>query len=318
MLDLTNTTLLFVETRAHKITARVIEDCIRKADFGKIIVFTDKPELIQVPTIPVMRGSPTTGNPNDPVEVVYPAPYFIPCVDFPNKREAGEFYYARAMGAVTTDYALMLEWDGGIFNPDKWRPEFFDYDYIGAPWTVRPGDPYDVGNGGFTLMSRRLGHFIAEMRSSFPVATDVDVCRKQRVHYEAAGFKWPKADLASLFSWELGRRNPDHFGFHGAFNWPALLSRDELVARATLMLETDYLMSKMPSLIKEARWLLDVLPGIERYSNRYRQHVPSYPDPNHRVGVHTPSPQQRAAMQLAHIQRAGNMAHQIRNRDLKA
>src|SRR6185369_12875400 len=111
MLDLRNTTLLFVETRAHKITARVIEDCIRKADFGEIVVFTDKRDLIQIPNIPICRDIMTSAMTGVEPEIFHPRPRFIPCVDFPNKREAGEFYYAHAMSEVKTDFALLLEWD---------------------------------------------------------------------------------------------------------------------------------------------------------------------------------------------------------------
>jgi hypothetical protein len=139
LLNLKNTTLLFVETRAHEITKRVIEDCISKADFGDILIFSDQPERI-----------PVAG-----------ARYeLVP--DFPNKKLAGQFYYASAMSRVETDFALMLEWDAGIFDPSKWKPEFFNYDYVGAPWVVRPGDMHDVGNGGFTLMSKGLGHYAVE------------------------------------------------------------------------------------------------------------------------------------------------------------
>ncbi len=113
MLDLSRVTLLFVETRAHEITNRVIKDCISKCNFGEILIYTDKPDLFDTSV------------------------RFLPCIDFPNKKDAGAFYYGKAMEAVTTDFALMLEWDGGIFDATKWKPEFFDYDYIGAPWQVR-------------------------------------------------------------------------------------------------------------------------------------------------------------------------------------
>ena len=36
-----------------------------------------------------------------------------------------------------------------------WRPEFLDYDYIGAVWP-HVLDKYNVGNGGFSLRSKAL------------------------------------------------------------------------------------------------------------------------------------------------------------------
>lgn len=277
MLDLSRVTLLFVETRAHEITKRVIDDSLSKASFGDVVIYSDKPELIPVP-----------------------GARHIPCIDFPDKKSAGAFYYGRAMEAVETDFALMYEWDAGIFDPTKWKPEFFNYDYIGAPW-VRPfGDHYDVGNGGFTLMSKKLGHWAVTNVRKHPVYTDWDFCRFQRPAYEAAGFKWPNAALASLFSWELGPRNPDHFGFHGAFNWPTLLPRDEVITRAKIMIKSDYLALKLRDVFKAAPWLESEMT-TEEWS-RYLDLVP----PQSRLKPNIPgmmSNQQRQAMLLMQAQR---------------
>jgi hypothetical protein len=279
LLNLKNTTLLFVETRAHEITKRVIEDCISKADFGDILIFSDQPERI-----------PVAG-----------ARYeLVP--DFPNKKLAGQFYYASAMSRVETDFALMLEWDAGIFDPSKWKPEFFNYDYVGAPWVVRPGDMHDVGNGGFTLMSKGLGHYAVENFKRFPVYTDWDFCRTQRKNFEAAGFKWPDRVLASHFAWELGPRNPDHFGYHGAFTWPVTLPKEEVIERARLMLKTEYLTVKARQLFKEAPWLESELTP-EEVATFYNTVPPGYVLRPKIYGMM--SPQQRAAMQLAQAQRRG-------------
>src|ERR1039458_8310743 len=96
MLDLSRVTLLFVETRAHAVTKRVIDDCLLKANFGDVLIYTDKPDLI-----------PVGG-----------ARYEI-VPDFPDKKEAGRFYYGEAMAKVETDFALMLEWDAGICDLRK-------------------------------------------------------------------------------------------------------------------------------------------------------------------------------------------------------
>lgn len=278
MLDLSRVTLLFVETRAHAITARVIEDCLSKATFGAVLIYTDQPDRIPVP-----------------------GARYISVPDFPNKREAGMFYYGEAMANVSTDFALMLEWDAGIFDPAKWRPEFFNYDYIGAPWMVGPGDTQDVGNGGFTLMSRSLGLYVYENRKRLPVTTDWDFCRVQRRHYEAAGFKWPKRDLASLFAWELGPRNPEHFGFHGAFTWPYVLTRAEVIERATLLTQTPYLLTKMTDLVKHAPWLETELAPAD-----WAKYRALYPAVGVRPATVFPSNRQRA-MQLV-VQQRRNLA----------
>lgn len=291
MLNLKNTTLLFVETRAHEITKRVIADCLLKADFGEVLIFTDKPELLPVP-----------------------GARYVSVPDFPNKKLAGEFYYGKAMAWVETDYALMLEWDAGIFDATKWRPEFFDYDYIGAPWQTT--DQLKVGNGGFTLMSKKLGHFACENLARFPVDTDWNFCRIQRRHYEDAGFKWPSAQLASFFAWELGQRNAQHFGYHGAFNWPVLLPRDEIIERAHIMLKSEYLTLKLREVFRHAPWLADALgpAGMETFVKV----VPS----GYVLRPKIPgmmSNQQRAAMLISQGQRRAHVINsQTNTKGLKA
>jgi hypothetical protein len=65
---------------------------------------------------------------------------------------------------ITTDYCMLIHADGYIVRPDLWQEEFFDYDYIGAPWPL-PTDSYSyrtprgelvrVGNS-VSLRSKRL------------------------------------------------------------------------------------------------------------------------------------------------------------------
>lgn len=298
MLDLSHVTLLFVETRAHDITKRVIDDCLTKADFGDVLIYSDQPTRIPVPG----------------------ARYEI-VPDFPNKKEAGRFYYSEAMAKVETDFALMLEWDAGIFDPTKWQSEFFNYDYVGAPWIVRANEigTLDVGNGGFTLMSKGLGHFLCENTARYPVTTDWDLCRKQRPDLEGHGFKWPNRDLASAFSWELGPRNLDNFGYHGAFRWIDMLSREELAIRAKFMTETPYLLSKMGDIFRydPVPWLENEL-GPEAWA-KFQQVYPQRP--GHVLQPRYPgymSPQQRAAMMLMQAQRRGFVSHHQQNKGLKA
>jgi hypothetical protein len=290
MLDLSRVTLLFVETRAHDITKRVIDDCISKVNFGDILIYTDKPERIPVP-----------------------GARYIAVPDFPNKKEAGQFYYSAAMAEVETDFALMLEWDAGIIDPASWRPEFFNYDYIGAPWNT--SDEMKVGNGGFTLMSKRLGQFLCDHRREFPVYTDWDVCRTWRRQLEQAGnFKWAPYDVARDFAWELAPRSPNSFGWHGAFHWHATLERDELVARAKLLTETPYLLTKMHDIFRydPVEWLEKEI-GEETWAKYRAVHARPPFVPGYIPGRYM-SAQQRAALMLAQQQRLGQFTH----RGLKA
>src|SRR5216684_1929777 len=112
MLDLSRVTLVIVATRGHEICRIAVEDCLRRAVFGGVLIYTDDET----------RVGPLDG-----------ARYFqVP--DWSNKVDAGRFYYSEAMAKVETEFGLLIEWDGGIHDATKWRQEFFEYDYIGAPW----------------------------------------------------------------------------------------------------------------------------------------------------------------------------------------
>lgn len=65
---------------------------------------------------------------------------------------------------VQTDFAMLIHADGYVINPDCWRNEWFQYDYIGAPWPI-PRDNFSylddqgrlvrVGNS-VSLRSRKI------------------------------------------------------------------------------------------------------------------------------------------------------------------
>lgn len=65
---------------------------------------------------------------------------------------------------IYTDFCMLIHPDGYVINPDAWRPEFLEYDYIGAPWPL-PQDDYSyrtpagqivrVGNS-VSLRSKRM------------------------------------------------------------------------------------------------------------------------------------------------------------------
>lgn len=82
---------------------------------------------------------------------------------------------------IETDFCLIVQNDGWVMNGNNWRDEFFNYDYIGAPypefmiiendryigrqsdihyWLQHADNPpthhYEHQNGGFCLRSRRL------------------------------------------------------------------------------------------------------------------------------------------------------------------
>lgn len=122
-------------------------------------------------------------------------------------------------------WVLNIELDGFPVHPELWRDEFFEYDYIGAPWAMSCEwhHGFRVGNGGCSLRSRR---FIAAMRGvdpgPDPPAADVFCCCTPEVRREvnAAGCRYAPVELAIQFSLELPVEDfpewthAQSFGFH--------------------------------------------------------------------------------------------------------
>ena len=135
---------------------------------------------------------------------------------------------------IDTSHTLIVQWDGYIINPRKWDKKFLNYDYIGAPFIPRESDPnycrdeiggfYTIGNGGFSLRSRRL----LEAPSKFKL---VDNNKYTNFHedgffsvyhrrfLEKKGYSWAPYRIAKKFSLEspisLRELNSLPFGFHG-------------------------------------------------------------------------------------------------------
>lgn len=113
---------------------------------------------------------------------------------------------------LDTDFSMMIHDDGFAVNAGAWTDEFFEYDYIGARWWFRQ-HPYNVGNGGFSLRSRKLYDAIR----SLPIPPDVRsveffpgiepedhiICVLYRQQLEEQfGIKFAPPELADRFSIE--------------------------------------------------------------------------------------------------------------------
>jgi hypothetical protein len=120
---------------------------------------------------------------------------------------------------VSTSHMLLFQWDGYVKNPQAWTDTWLEFDYIGAPWWHADG--MNVGNGGFSLRSRRLMQIVA----TDPAITeyhpeDVKICRRYRPYLEAEhGIRFAPEEVARRFSLEgykqPSRTHSNEFGFHG-------------------------------------------------------------------------------------------------------
>ncbi len=131
---------------------------------------------------------------------------------------------------VDTDFALLVQWDGFVVNADAWSDDFLDYDYIGAKWIFHT-DGHNVGNGGFSLRSRRLLEALRDPHVVPGAVEDDAICRTYRTYLEAThGIRFAPEAVADRFSFEASYWTSPPFGFHGLFNFWMFLDRAGLAA----------------------------------------------------------------------------------------
>lgn len=119
---------------------------------------------------------------------------------------------------IETSHVLIIHADGFIQNPLAWDNDWLQYDYIGATWWYKDGK--NVGNGGFSLRSKKLLDIISELDIKDCHPEDDVICRRLRPMLESEyGIKFATEDVANRFSIEAFN-SPDNtyngqFGFHG-------------------------------------------------------------------------------------------------------
>lgn len=121
-------------------------------------------------------------------------------------------------GYISTDYVLLIHYDGFVVHPEKWRDEFLAYDYIGSPWPVpEPGkkhcyhDIYGnlcrVGNS-VSLRSKQFldfpkqAGFVWERDEDGFYNEDIFLCCTNKHRFEAAGMRFAPVELAARFGHE--------------------------------------------------------------------------------------------------------------------
>ena len=142
------------------------------------------------------------------------------------------FLSRRLIEHVATPYVLVFQWDGFVLDPSAWTDEFWDYDYIGAPWADGSAPPgRRVGNGGFSLRSRRLLEALQDPDLDFDLARPEDkvICRELRPELEEKhGIRFAPVELAERFAFEHAAPPGPVFGFHGEFNLPMAMPEQDL------------------------------------------------------------------------------------------
>lgn len=146
-------------------------------------------------------------------------------------KQYNEFVAMELWKYINTDYCLLFQNDGYIIDGSKWTDEFLNWDYIGAPWRI-PEDDFSyrtpkgelvrVGNGGFSLRSKRLleaptrlNMTFSDMGTGFP-HEDGFLCVHKRKELEDCGIRFAPLELAARFAIEFTiPETVDSFGAHG-------------------------------------------------------------------------------------------------------
>ncbi|HWJ70434.1 MAG TPA: DUF5672 family protein [Sphingobium sp.] len=188
---------------------------------------------------------------------------------------------------IHTPFVMLVQWDGYPVRPENWTDAFLDYDYVGAPWPQFPS-AIAVGNGGFSLRSRRLLDACDDPLFSPGHPEDIVICHTNRALLEQAhGVRFAPVALAERFSCERMGSAARAFGFHGLFNMPremgeaaflaffATLDRRQIGVRELCDVREVLLRAGTPAARREARHILSDLmrrrwrdPALWRYGRR--------------------------------------------------
>jgi hypothetical protein len=136
-----------------------------------------------------------------------------------------EFLMHELVDYVATSHCLIAQWDGHILDAQRWQPEFLEYDYIGASWP-QFDDGHDVGNGGFSLRSRRLMELCRDPDFVPHHPEDVAIGRTNRKWLEEQGMRFASKELADLFAAERVGDPRTTFGYHGVWNMPGAIGTE--------------------------------------------------------------------------------------------
>ena len=208
---LADVTLACVDTVNHALALRALAASMERLAFGRVVLLTDRlPKDVQRPPSIDVVGI-------DPLR---------------SRDDYSRFVLKHLVEHVLTPHVLLVQWDGYVVNADAWESAFTDVDYLGARWFWHT-DGHDVGNGGFSLRSRRLLDALQDPRIDLVEAEDTTIGRTFRKLLEREhGIRFGSAALADRFAFEATYPVGKPFGFHGLYNFCRVVPPAELAALA--------------------------------------------------------------------------------------
>ncbi|ARU16706.1 DUF5672 family protein [Croceicoccus marinus] len=187
-------------------TIRALEACMAQIDFAQVLLFTDSASIAKAPPVPA------------PIKLVHVAPML-------SSAAYSSFILKGLADHVVSSHCLVVQWDGHVIDAGRWSAEFLDYDYVGASWP-QFGDGHDVGNGGFSLRSRRLLEACRSPDFAAHHPEDLAIGRTNRPLLEAKGMRFAPREVADRFAAERAGDPDRSFGYHGVFLMPRVLGAE--------------------------------------------------------------------------------------------
>lgn len=201
---LSDVTLVAITSVAIRATVDALQASMEQARFAKVLLLSDQP-------LPAGADGEISWRPIERIT---------------SRRDYSRFMLHELAAHIRTSHALCIQWDGFVVNGAAWDPEFLQYDYIGAVWPHFQ-DAHNVGNGGFSLRSKRLLQACRELPFDGSDAEDVLISRRFRPQLEARGIRFAPESVARRFAFERTAPTGREFGFHGAYNLARRISPED-------------------------------------------------------------------------------------------
>ena len=211
MLELPGVTLACIDTINHALALRALEHSQRGLRFARRVLLTDAvPEGTHVPA---------------GIDVE-------PIARLQSRDDYSRFVLKSLVHHLATPHVLLIQWDGYVVNPAAFEPAFLECDYVGAKWYWFD-DAMRVGNGGFSLRSRKLLEALQDPRITLVEAEDISIGRTFRPLLEREyGIRYASEALADRFAFEAAYPSGMPFGFHGLYNFCRVVPPAELASLA--------------------------------------------------------------------------------------
>jgi len=208
-INLPNVTLCCVDTYLPDLSLQAIYRSIEHIKFGDVVFFTNITKV--------------------DADAVKPPIRIIDIPDIVGVENYSLFMLQSLAEHINTSHLLVIQWDGYVTTPSAWTDDFLAYDYIGATWPSVDGHPGQVGNGGFSLRSKKLLQALTSESIRHHHPEDDCIAKTHRTVLEQQfGIRFAAPDLADRFSTEYESSVGPTLGFHGIDYLPRVLSVKEL------------------------------------------------------------------------------------------